>query len=204
MKFNLLDWTDLTYVIPQWLLYDTETIYITLLNSQLYIWKADRRQQTKCQVPGQIRYWHWHRQSLSHWQWSFVHWLQFSAPCRCHWNARPICQEISSELIGQTPAFGDLMLSESDPRVAALLDKLKARELTPDEVKESLTHGSTWPTGHEQHQVARKQLAERFQVQAGVCRMSFHDSDSWSNQIPSSVLCFKFKFKLQLKKFQNI
>ena len=85
----------------------------------------------------------------------------------------PICQEISAELIRQTSPFGDLMLPESDLRVVAALDKLKAREMTRDEVKESLTHGSTWPTGHGQHQQARKQLAERFQVQAGACGHAF-------------------------------
>ena len=75
-------------------------------------------------------------------------------------------QEISAELIDKTPSFGDLMLCERDPRVAAALKKLQAREMNPYEAKESLMYGSSWPTGHDQHQVARKQLAERFQVQA--------------------------------------
>ena len=76
-------------------------------------------------------------------------------------------QEISGELIDQTLGFGDLMLPNDDPRVEAALSKLQERAMTEDAVKESLTKGTSWPTGHKQHQEAREQLAQRFGAQAG-------------------------------------
>jgi hypothetical protein len=59
------------------------------------------------------------------------------------------------------------MLPDDDPRVIAALNKLKSRQMTEGEIKESLTSGSSWPTGHKQHQDARQQLSARFQAQAG-------------------------------------
>jgi hypothetical protein len=58
------------------------------------------------------------------------------------------------------------MLEEADSYIQDALSKLRKRQATEDEVKESLKTGGTWPKCWEKHEAARKQLSERLGVKA--------------------------------------
>ena len=75
-------------------------------------------------------------------------------------------QDISAECTVHKPGFGSLMLEEADSYIQDALSKLRKRQATEDEVKESLKTGRTWPKCWEKHEAARKQLSERLGVKA--------------------------------------
>ena len=58
------------------------------------------------------------------------------------------------------------MLEETDPYVQDALSKLRKRQATDDEIKDSLKVGTTWPKCWQKHEAARKQLSEKLGVKA--------------------------------------
>ena len=59
------------------------------------------------------------------------------------------------------------MLSDDDPKVPEMFEKLTQKQIPETEVKESLASGTSWPKCHAKHQLARQQIAEKFDLEAG-------------------------------------